>query len=430
MTAGTTTFLGSAGERLLPQNIPFRFFAAAVLFHVAAWIVLALHGEQIADFSGGSGPVLAALHLITLGVFTMTAMGASLQLLPVATLQGFAAPGTINGLWWLLSFGTVCLCLGMYLSWYEAMALGGCAVAIAILVYLYLLVGNLRRGRAMAVVVAHGWLAALSLLALLLLGLALVFNQQQGWLMDSQRVAVNHMLLALYGFMGLFAMGFSYVLVPMFALAPAAPDKVAFLALLCAGLGLILGIAGVGSGHDVLAAAGGALGLIGAAVHIALMVSTLRQRLRKRLGPGFALIGLSWALFPLSLIMAIAWALDLSDVWPSWWPAVFVLSLVGWLLSLLLAMLQRIVPFLAAMHGAASLKRPPTVTALTAQGPLSVHLFCHCAAIALLAAGIIMALPMLIKAGAILGLGGALAFAWFYALAMLRFRRALASATL
>ncbi|MBT6986169.1 MAG: hypothetical protein HN956_17575, partial [Rhodospirillaceae bacterium] len=231
MTAGTTTFLGSAGERLLPQNIPFRFFAAAVLFHVAAWIVLALHGEQIADFSGGSGPVLAALHLITLGVFTMTAMGASLQLLPVATLQGFAAPGTINGLWWLLSFGTVCLCLGMYLSWYEAMALGGCAVAIAILVYLYLLVGNLRRGRAMAVVVAHGWLAALSLLALLLLGLALVFNQQQGWLMDSQRVAVNHMLLALYGFMGLFAMGFSYVLVPMFALAPAAPDKVAFLAL-------------------------------------------------------------------------------------------------------------------------------------------------------------------------------------------------------
>ena len=32
MTAGTTTFLGSAGERLLPQNIPFRFFAAAVLF--------------------------------------------------------------------------------------------------------------------------------------------------------------------------------------------------------------------------------------------------------------------------------------------------------------------------------------------------------------------------------------------------------------
>ena len=117
MAAGTTAFLGSAGERLLPYGIPFRFFGAAVLFHVAAWVVLALHGDDVADFRGGSGPVLAALHLITLGVFVMTAMGASLQLLPVATLQGFASPATMNGLWWGLSAGTLCLCLGMYQSW-------------------------------------------------------------------------------------------------------------------------------------------------------------------------------------------------------------------------------------------------------------------------------------------------------------------------
>ena len=78
------TFLAGAKSRLLPASIPFRFFAAASVFHVALWAVLLAAGEHLPGFRGGPGPVLAALHLLTLGVLTTTAIGASVQLLPVA----------------------------------------------------------------------------------------------------------------------------------------------------------------------------------------------------------------------------------------------------------------------------------------------------------------------------------------------------------
>lgn len=424
MAVGATSFLGSAGERLLPLSVPFRFFGAAVLFHLAAWAVLAVGADDLAAFRGGTGPVLAAVHLMTLGVFVMTAMGASLQLLPVATLQGFAAPATINAIWWLLNAGTICLSTGMYLSWHQVMAAGGGLLALAIALYLWLLVGNLRRDGAMGAVVAHGWLAAGALIGLLGLGLVLIANQEHGFLADAQRGAVSHMLLAAYGFMGLLAMGFSYILVPMFALAPMPSDKWALGAMLCAGAGLALGLVGTWFGQDAWAAAGGGVGLIGAILYLGLMAVTLRQRMRKKLGPAFILLGLSWALMPLSLLLAIAWALDLL---PAWGGVIFALWLFGWLLGFLLAVLQRIVPFLASMHAALSVRRrPPTVTALTASGPLAAHLYCHCAALVMLSAGIIWPMPFLVSLGALAGLLGAASFAWFFLLAVLKYRRAVA----
>ncbi|MCV0429382.1 MAG: hypothetical protein K5905_28375, partial [Roseibium sp.] len=79
------SFLGGAQDRLLPASIPFRFFLAACLFQVLAWAVLLLAADDLAGYRGGPGLVLAAIHLATLGVLAMTAIGASYQLLPVVT---------------------------------------------------------------------------------------------------------------------------------------------------------------------------------------------------------------------------------------------------------------------------------------------------------------------------------------------------------
>ncbi len=426
MATGATTFLGSASERLLPLSLPFRFFGAAIVFHIATWAMLAAAAGEVAEYRGGGGPVLAAIHLLTLGVFAMTAMGASLQLLPVATLQGFAAPRLISLIWWLFSLGTVTLSAGMFQVWHQAMAGGGALVGLAILFYLWLLLGNLRRGGALVAVVAHGWLSAASLLGLLALGLALIVNQEHDLFADAQRGAAVHMLLAAYGFMGLLAMGFSYVLIPMFALTQVPSAKAALASLVFAVIGLLLALAGVWTGHDVWAAIGGAAGLIAVAIHLGLMVVVLRQRMRKRLGPAFILIRLSWALLPMSLLLGVAWALNML---PEWGGTIFTLSLFAWLLSLLTAILQRIVPFLASMHAASAIKRrPPTVTALTAQGPLSVHLYCHCTAFVLLGAGIVWPLPLLVGLGGLIGCAGALAFAWFFLAAVKKYRAALEKA--
>ena len=84
--------MGGAKDRLLPASVPFRFFVSATVFQVLFWAMLFYAADEVPGFADGLGPVLAAVHLTTLGVLAMTAMGATYQLLPVATRQPLAGP--------------------------------------------------------------------------------------------------------------------------------------------------------------------------------------------------------------------------------------------------------------------------------------------------------------------------------------------------
>jgi hypothetical protein len=97
----------------------------------------------------------------------------------------------------------------------------------------------------------------------------------------------------------------------------------------------------------------------------------------------------------------------------------FTLALVaGWLLTFLLGLLQRIVPFLASMHAghgpSGQRGRPPTPSSLTAQRPLAIHHACHFAALALLGLAVIADSPLAARAGALVGIAGAGAFGLFF----------------
>src|SRR6266545_957001 len=108
------TFLGGAKSRLLPASIPLRFFAAAAAFHVVMWLVLVTGASEFSGFRGGPGPILAALHLLTLGVLTTAAIGAAAQLLPVATRHALLAVWPIKLVFWLTVPGIAALIVGMY----------------------------------------------------------------------------------------------------------------------------------------------------------------------------------------------------------------------------------------------------------------------------------------------------------------------------
>ena len=64
----------------------------------------------------------------------------------------------------------------------------------------------------------HLWAALACLMALAVLGLALLGDFAHGYLDDHRTVAAIHLVVACYGFLGLLAAGFVQVLVPMFAL--------------------------------------------------------------------------------------------------------------------------------------------------------------------------------------------------------------------
>ena len=96
--------------------------------------------------------------------------------------------------------------------------------------------------------------------------------------------------------------------------------------------------------------------------------------------------------------------------------------MLGWLLSFLLGVLQRILPFLASMHAAQGRRRPPTPSALTLTRALNWHAVAHALALALLAAGLAASSPVLLRIAGAVGSLGAICFAAFFAVLLNRLR--------
>ena len=421
--AQTTAVLGGAKSRLLPASVPFRFFAAAAAFHLLGWLALGAGAEQVASFRGGLGWPLAALHAVTLGVLVMTAIGASVQLLPVATRQPVLSHRMPAGLWWLYSAAVAVLVAAMAAGQPMPLAVGAAGCGLALIGWAMLLARNLLGARGMPVVVAHGWAALLGLGLLLASGASLVLMYLGAPAWSRSSAIVLHLAFGAYGFMGLLALGFSYILVPMFALADSPPHRpaIASLTLALAALGLAAMAAAEMAAAVVLPAA--AIAGAGAlALHVRLMRQALRSGLRRQLGRPFVLVHVGWAGLGASLVAGLA----LVAQWPAAAferaPALFGALLVLSLLTFLLGMMARIVPFLASMHAPAGRRGPPLPSALTAERPLALFFHCHLVAVAGLLTAVLFDSAWLVRAAALAGSVGALAFGVFVGSAWRRMR--------
>ncbi|MCM2251515.1 MAG: hypothetical protein NDJ19_04060 [Ramlibacter sp.] len=415
-------FLGGAKSRLLPASIPLRFFGAAVLFHLLAWLALAAGAAVWASAPASLGWPLAALHLVTLGVLGMTALGAGAQLLPVATRQPAPAQRLLGALWWLYTAGVAVLALGMGLPHPPLLAAGAAAVALAFLAWAALMARNLRGARGMPGVVAHVWTSLVALAVVLASALSLA-AMWLGWRQAPPReiTLALHLVFAPFGFMGMLALGFSYILVPMFALSQAPRERAQLTSCALALAGLVLaGLAAFGVVPALLRLLALAAGAAAVALHLRLMLQALRTGMRRELGRSFTLVKIGWAGLAASLLLALGLALDIPL------PRLasgFGLCVIGvWLLSFVLGMLQRIVPFLVAMHLGGAGRRAQTPSALTRDDALSVHFACHLGALALLAAAIALDNAWIALAGAAVGAAGALAFGFFFLTVLHRMR--------
>ncbi len=431
MKRAAGVFLAGVGSRLLPPSIPFRFFGAAVAFHVCAWIALFIGADAAVRFAGGLGWPLAALHFGTLGVLAMTAIGASLQLLPVATRRPVGSGGWPAAIWWLYTPGVAMTALGMGTGDTILLFAGAVAVALALAAYAALLTRNLIGARGMPVVVAHGWAALASLVVAIATALALA-GAYVGMPTIGRATAIAlHVVFAAYGFMGMLALGLSYIVVPMFALSEVPAERPAWASFALAVLALLLGgVAALDIAPLLLRTAALAAGLAAVAVHLRLMAIALKTGMRRHLGRSFTLVRVAWTALVASLAVALALV---HDAPVDGMATQFGLVLIGgWLLTFALAILQRIVPFLASMHAAQAKTRgkrlPPTPSALTAERPLAIHFACHLAALALLVIAAAVDSAAAVRAAAVVGTAGALAFGAFFAIAMRRMRRPTAAA--
>lgn len=405
-------FLGGASGRLLPASIPLRYFSAAIAYQVAAWLVLVLAPGDWLDFRGGLGWPLAALHLFTLGVFGMTALGAGAQLLPVATRQAPVGERALSWIWLLYTPGVALLALGMGLAQPPLLALGGVAVALALATWAVLVGKHLLHARGMPGVCAHAW-SALASLALLLASGLLLAAAWLGWGVPGRQLTLPlHLLFAPLGFMGLLALGLSYLLVPMFALSQSPSERAQLVSCGLIVAALVLAAAAVfGFVPDFARALAWTAGATGVLLYLDQMRRALASGMRKELGRSFVLVKLAWASLLATIVLGgVLWAgLALPRV-----EAAFGFALLAWLLTFVLGILQRILPFLGSLHAAAGKRRGPTASMLTNEKALKAHFACHLAALAGIALAFVFDLPLLARAACAAGLAGALAFGWFH----------------
>ena len=403
--------LGGAQNRLLPATIPFRFFLSAAGFHVLAWAVLLLAADEVAGFRGGPGLTLAAIHLVTLGTLAMAAIGASLQLFPVVTRRALTRnwPGHLSFAFMLP--GVILMSWGMATYQTTAMRLGGALASAGLAVFAVLTADNLRRASSIPVVAAHGWLALTSLFAVTTMGVLLIWDFGTGFLVDHGAIAIAHMALASFGFMGFLILGLSLVLIPMFVLSRSPPQRLGWMQLTVAALGVAAFSVAVLGGRSWLIWLAFAAGFAASGLYLWQMMKVLKSRMRKRLGLPFLLIRVSWGFLVLTmLLIALFYAQVPIPNAPS---LIGFVLLAGWLLTFLFGVMQRIMPFLASMHASGKSGLPPMPSELTAQGPLKLHAICHFAALFCCGLGIVVDQGWIIQIGAAFGLIGAVGFAVF-----------------
>lgn len=410
-------------EQAPPISVPYRFFLGGPLFAVAAGLLLAWIGPE-ALASRWNPPLLAVVHLLTIGFMLQIMAGALLQVLPVAAGAivtrplGLAAVSQIG-----LILGTALLAAGFVagVSWPFRWAI--VFLALAVLVFVISCGYSLARSKARGGTVLALRLALPSLLPTVLFGALLA--SAFGWerqLPMTELVAV-HMAWGFLGWGMLLLMGVAYLVVPMFQLTPPYRPSLAqalpVLSLVCLVGWTALGFVFQNGPLRLVFALGEA------AVVATFALVTLRLQSRRRRKQGDVTLNF-WRLGMGALLAVVALALAiLSGVAPVLQARLEILAgvllIVGVFMSVINGMLYKIMPFLNWLHLQRIISPVPNMKHMLGEKAMAGQFALHGAA--LLCAALAVFLPeLIIPAGLLLASSGAW-LEWNLGSAALRYRR-------
>jgi hypothetical protein len=338
--------------------------------------------------------------------------------MPVATRQAVIGAGWLKSIWWVYTPSVALLALGMAYGLREALELGAAGVVLSLSAWLVLMARHLFGTHGMPGVRAHAWGALTCLAAVAVTGAGLV-AWWSGWVADGRDWLVRlHIVLAPFGFMGLLSMGFSAILVPMFALSPAPSERAQLSAFALAGVALALVCLSRPSG--AIEAFAWLCGACAVGLHLVQMQRSIAGGMRKDLGWSFVLVRFGWAAL---VFMLVVWGAMGSRIFADALPLI-VLAALAWLTSVLFGFLHRILPFLGALHAAAGRRRGPTASSLTHAGALKWHAIGHMGAWTAAFAALASGNRALGAIAALAALASAIAFFVFYAHLVRRMRLA------
>ncbi|POZ60980.1 hypothetical protein [Chromobacterium alticapitis] len=212
-------------DRAPPPSLPLPFLLAAPV-----WLGLAGAALLLAD---GGAPqrfdpaLLAAAHLLALGVLGNAMCGAALQILAVVAGVSYTRPRRLlHGLFWPLQLGCGALALA-FLNGFSrpAFLAAGICLAWTLLGLASLGLAGLWRSPARDAS-SRGIAAALACLILVVaLGLTLAGTVADSWPLPWLRLLNLHILFALGGWLLGLIMAVAITVVPMFQITPAYPAR-------------------------------------------------------------------------------------------------------------------------------------------------------------------------------------------------------------
>ncbi len=196
-------------------SVPLLFWVTGVCSIVLGlWRVWVVRRWILFGFIG-PGPVIACVHLFTLGGLTMFMMGALYQLVPVLTNSRPVPVNRTVVQWALFTFGTGFFVGGLNNHWTPGLAIGATVMMAGILCFVANLVDRVWREPAKNITT---WFFATALAYLSLtvvIGGLLALHYATGKPVYANEVAA-HVTVALGGWVGLLLVGVSYRLWAMF----------------------------------------------------------------------------------------------------------------------------------------------------------------------------------------------------------------------
>lgn len=200
-------------------DLPARFMVLAILslgvaVGISPWTLPLMQGAFSAF------PLLAFVHLMTLGFIGAMVIGASYQLVPVA-LQAPLFSVRIGRLsFWFYLAGLSLFLTGLLREWLPGLSIGGTLLGVAFILYIAVVLGTFIRAPHHDAVGWHIMIGAAFSGVGMMYGVLLAFNKSNGFLggrlLD---VLAAHIVMMLGGWVAVTFIGVAYRLIGMFTLA-------------------------------------------------------------------------------------------------------------------------------------------------------------------------------------------------------------------
>ncbi len=321
--------------------VPSVYLGTAYGFLVGASVLLIIYARWVATAAYGRQPVILMVHLFTVGFLSMTAMGVLHQWVPVVFDVPAASTRRALSHFALYTVSAIGFAFGLAASNWEAAAIGGGGLALAIILWSAETWSQLARSVKPHDAVFHGTRGAvIAFNAVWGLGLYMAFSFL-GWWPEGGVLPV-HIATAVVGWMGLLVLTIQQKLNPMFSMSKAEGIRPG-IPIYVAGWGVILAWASLFTSPWAFRS-GAVLWVVAAIISISQTVQVVRRgKTRDRVFVGVAS---GWLLLLAASVLSVGFD-----------PLAVVIAFWG-LLTLIFSYQSRVVPFLGAVAVAKRLPGP------------------------------------------------------------------------